>query len=52
MYRRGLTAGEAVARCRKAKNDAFWPRINFYRSLMRWQTRMKDHPPNKRSASV
>lgn len=43
MYREGLTAAEAVDRMRRTKADAFWPRVNFHRSLLRWQTWLKQH---------
>ena len=52
MYRKGTNAHTEIQFFRKLKSDAFWPRINFYRSLMRWQTFLKDHPKNKRSKSL
>lgn len=52
MYRNGTDAAHNIAKLKKLKSDAFWPRINFYRSLMRWQSWVKDHPPNKRSKST
>ena len=52
MYREGLTAMRAVERCRKVKSDAFWPRINFHRSLLKWQTYVKEHKPYRASSSL
>ena len=39
MFRERLTAAKVIDRMRKTKSDAFWPRINFYRSLLKWATR-------------
>lgn len=50
MYREGIPAAKAIERLRMTKSDAFWPRINFYRSLLRWQTWLKTHRPPVRSA--
>lgn len=52
MYREGISAAQAVERCRKAKSDAFWPRINFYRSLIKWQTYVKEHKSVRASRSL
>lgn len=51
MYREGLNASQVIQRMKRTKSDAFWPRINFYRSLMRWQTWLKTHPPPRIRAS-
>lgn len=41
MYREGLDTPTVVKRLKRLKTDAFWPRINFHRSLLRWQGHLK-----------
>ena len=52
MYRENMPAAKVIERMKKLKADAFWPRVNFYRSLMRWQTWIKQHPPARVSRSL
>lgn len=47
MYREGVTGTQAIERLKKTKSDAFYPRVHFWRSIMRWQTWLKTHPPSQ-----
>lgn len=53
MYRnRHHNAVQVIQTLKGIKSDAFRPRVNFYRSLMRWQTWLKTHPPPRASRSL
>ena len=44
MYRnRNLTVKQVIQHIKSIKSDAFRPRVNFYRSLLKWSTWLKTH---------